>query len=139
MSASQPFVVGNKRPNCRHRRLCYRHVMRAPLLAVAFTLAISLGACVSDAKSQTGWSVESRGPKADDSLVSLFGPTEAVERLEESAKASGWVVVDSGETKGGRRFLLLRRNFDLSQGEKLWDDAQRLGVAIGPMLVTNGS
>lgn len=113
--------------------------MREPLFVAAITLTISLGACASDAKIQTGWSVESRGPKADDSLVSLFGPGEAVDKLEVIAKASGWIVVDSGETKGGRRFLLLRRGFDPAQGEKLWADARRLGVAIGPMLATNGS
>lgn len=113
--------------------------MRAPRLAVAITLAISLGACAGDAKSQTGWSIESRIPKADDSLVSLFGLGEAVDKLEVIAKASGWVVIDSGETKGGRRFLLLRRGFDPAQGEKLWEDARRLGVAIGPMLATSGN
>lgn len=108
--------------------------MRKMLVAATLALGSSLGLFGTEAEAQSGWSVDNHGSSMDDSLVSLFGRREAVDKLEASAKASGWNVVDSGETKGGSRFLLLRRTWNPSEAEKLWNEAQGLGVAIGPMM-----
>ena len=97
-----------------------------------FALLFAMSFAPSTTVAQTGWGVNGRAESLVP-LVVILGERSVIDGLKDVISADGWALVDEGVTQTGKRFAIYRSPATYEKQERLWREAERLGVLIGPL------